>query len=84
MINLEVDGDIECVFLFLFYLFIYFCPTKCTKKERKNTLQKESGKESLNRNHKAYNKRLPWLQLTPDGYTCTAMTINSKEQMKIQ
>ena len=71
-------GTLSVFFLFLLYLFIYFCHVKCTKKERKNILQKKSGKEALNRNHKAYNVRLPRLQLTPDGYTCTAMTINSK------
>ena len=51
----------------LLVLFIYlfkFCHTKYTKKESlKNTLQNKSGEESLNRNHRAYNLRLPQLQL---------------------
>ena len=47
-----------------FICFIYlFCHTKYTKKESlKNTLQNRSGEEALNRNHKAYNLRLPQLQ----------------------
>ena len=32
-------------------------------KKKKKTLQNESGEESLNRNHRAYNIRLPQLQL---------------------
>ena len=36
------------------YLFIYFVFATQGKKE-KNTLQNESGEESLNRNHRAYN-----------------------------
>ena len=31
-------------------------------KRKKNTLQNESGEESLNRNHRAYNLRLAQLQ----------------------
>ena len=48
-----------------FICFIYlFCHTKYTKKESlKNALQNKSGEESLNRNHRAYNIRLPQLQL---------------------
>ena len=38
---------------FIFFLF-FFCHTKCTKKERKNTLQNKSDEEALNRNHGAY------------------------------
>ena len=42
------------------YIYL-FCLTKCTKKERKNTVQNECGEEALNRNHRAYNIRLPQL-----------------------
>ena len=38
-----------------FIFFIFFCHTKCTKKERKNTLQNKSDEEALNRNHGATN-----------------------------
>ena len=37
-----------------FIFLIFFCCTKCTKKERKNTLQNKSDEEALNRNHGAY------------------------------
>ena len=49
-----------------FIYFIYlFCHTKCTKKNRKdwNTLQNKIGEEAFNRNHRAYNIRLPQLPL---------------------
>ena len=46
----------------LFILYIYFA-TQNVHREKKNTLQNESGEESLNRNHRAYNLRLPQLQL---------------------
>ena len=47
-----------------FIHFIYlFCHTKYKEKKKKNALQKESGEESLNRNHRAYNLRLAQLQL---------------------
>ena len=45
----------------LFILYIYFA-TQNTKKKKK-ALQNESGEESLNRNHRAYNLRLAQLQL---------------------
>ena len=57
------------VYLFLInstlHLFYIFCHAKCTKKKRKNqiTLQNKIGQEAVNRNHKAYNIRLPELQL---------------------
>ena len=47
--------------LYLFYLFILSHNTK--KESLKNTLQNKSGEEALNRNHRAYNIRLPQLQL---------------------
>ena len=49
-----------------FIYFIYLsCHAKCTKKKGKNqnTLQNKIGEEAFNRNHKAYNIRLPQLQL---------------------
>ena len=45
------------------FFYLIFCLTTFTKEERKNTLQNESGEETLNRNHRAYNVRLPQLQL---------------------
>ena len=50
--------------LYSFYIFIL--PHKIQRKKekkKKNALQKESGEESLNRNHRAYNLRLAQLQL---------------------
>ena len=47
--------------LYLFYIFIL--PHKIQRKKEKNVLQNESGEESLNRNHRAYNLRLAQLQL---------------------
>ena len=45
----------------LFILYIYFA-TKYKEKKKKNVLENESGEESLNRNHRAYNLRLAQLQ----------------------
>ena len=49
------------VTLYLFY--IYILPHKIQRKKEKNALQNESGEESLNRNHRAYNLGLAQLQL---------------------
>ena len=49
------------VTLYLFYIFIL--PHKIQRKKEKNALQNESGEESLNRNHRAYNGGLAQLQL---------------------
>ena len=66
--------------LYLFY-FIHFATTNVQRKEeKKNALQNRSGVEALNRNHRAYNIR-PSSITTHDGYTCSAMTINSKKRM---
>ena len=47
-----------------FIYFIYlFCHTKYKEKKKKNVLQNESGEESLNRNHRAYDLRIAQLQL---------------------
>ena len=48
--------------LYLFY-FIHFATTNVQRKEEKNALQNRSGVEALNRNHRAYNIRLPQSQL---------------------
>ena len=50
------------------------------ERKKKNALQNRSGVEALNRNHRAYNIR-PSSITTHDGYTCSAMTINSKKRM---
>ena len=47
----------------LFILYIYFATQNTKKKRKKNVLQNESGEESLNRNHRAYNLRIAQLQL---------------------
>ena len=46
----------------LFVLFIYFSTQYKERKFKKHT-SKQSGEEALNRNHRAYNIRLPQLQL---------------------
>ena len=66
-----------CFFIFIIFIYL-FLPREVYKERKKKYTIEKSGKEALNRNHKAYNVRLPRLQLTPDGYTCTDMTINSK------
>ena len=37
------------------------------ERKKKNSLQNESGDEALNRNHRAYNVRLPRLQFSYDN-----------------
>ena len=44
------------------------------EKNEKNTLQNESGEESLNRNHRAYNLR--WLDTVFQGQYLPSLSIN--------
>ena len=51
---LDRKGTPFIYFLYPLFIYLFFCHTKCKKRERKNTLQNKSGEEALNRNHKAY------------------------------
>ena len=53
------------------------------KERKKKFTKKESGKEALNINHKAYNVRLPLLQLIMGTHAQLSQLI-PKEWLKIQ
>ena len=54
--------------LYLFH-FIHFATQNVQRKEEKNTHQNRRGEEALNRNHRAYNIRVPQSQLVMATHT---------------